>query len=127
MRRESREYRLRPLEIPEHRVAEDLVAVSRLATPLRAGLGTRGREVDEPVWLQHRERTQQDLVEQREDGGVRADAERERNDRDAGDERRLEDCAEGQGDVSHPGSGPEGVNGVRASLVPVVQGLGVRA
>src|SRR5436309_323291 len=122
MRRESREYGLGPLEVPEHRVAEHHVAVSRLPARLRTGFETRGREVDEPVRVGHRERAKEDLVEEREDGGIGADAERERNDRDAGDERRLEVCAEGQRDMSHPGSEPEGVSRERASTVPMMRG-----
>ena len=109
MRGEAGEYRLGPLEVPEHRVAEDFVAVPGLATPLRAGLWARSREVDELVRLRHREGAQQDLVEQREDGGVGADAERERDDRDAGDERGLEEGAEGEREVSHAGARGSGL------------------
>ena len=117
MRRESRENGLAPLEIPEHRVAEHHVAVSRLATRLRTGLGTGSCEIDEPVWLRHREGAKQNLVEQREDRGIGADAERQRNDGDAGDERRLEEGAEGQCDVSHRGQARKG-SGPRDGQVP---------
>src|SRR5205823_13944894 len=117
---ESGEYRLAALEVPKHRVAEHHVAVSRLAARLRTGLGAGRCEVDEPGRIWHWERAQQDLVEQREHSGVGADPERERNDRDAGDERRLEEGAEGQRDVSHPGSEPEGVTVRKAIAVPVM-------
>src|SRR5439155_1642456 len=52
----------------------------------------------------HRELTKQDLIEEGKDGGIGPDAEREGNDRDAGDERGLEEGAEGQCEVSYPGS-----------------------
>ena len=64
------------LEVAEHRVAEHDVAlpshVARLGARLRAG----SREVDEPVRLENWKRPEQQLIEQREDGRVGADAER---------------------------------------------------
>ena len=113
MRGESAEYRLRSLEVPEHRVAEHHVAVSRLPARLGTGFGAGSREVDESVRVGHRERTKQDLIEERKDGGIGPDAEREGNDRDAGDERGLEEGAEGEGEMSHPGPAPEGLGGKR--------------
>src|SRR5439155_697454 len=90
MRGESAEYRLRSLEVPERRVAEHHVAASRLPAQHGTGFRERVREVDEPVRVGHRELTKQDLIEEGKDGGIGPDAEREGNDRDAGDERGLE-------------------------------------
>ena len=47
----------------------------------------------------HRQLAQQHLVDQREDRGVGADAERERQDRDDGEERAAEQPAQGQPEV----------------------------
>ena len=88
-------------EVSEHRVAEHLVAVPGLVARLGPRLGPWRRQVDEPGRLGHRQRPQQHLVEQREDRRVRADPERERDDRDRGDERGLEERPEGKFQVDH--------------------------
>ena len=49
----------------------------------------------------HRQRPQQHLVEDREDCGVGADAERQREDRDGGDEPGAEQCAERELQIDH--------------------------
>src|SRR4029453_10508435 len=76
------------LEIAEQRVAEDRVdATAEIARRSRAGAWTgRGHQHD-LVWRRHRQPAQDQPVEQREDGGVDADAEGERQDRDARDQR----------------------------------------
>ena len=90
------EDRLLLLEIAEHRVAEHRFTVPGLA----AGIGTLPRsgrrQVDQLTRPLHRERTQQCLIEQREDRGVRADAKGKREDGDDRDERRLEETADGK-------------------------------
>ena len=64
VRGDAGERRLDALEVPEHRVAEDLIAVARLAARLAAGLRPRRAEVHEPLRRRHVERLQQQLVEQ---------------------------------------------------------------
>ena len=51
------------------------------------------------VRVLHRQLAQQDLVDQREDRGVRADAERERQDRDDRKQRAAKEAADGQLEV----------------------------
>jgi hypothetical protein len=77
------------LEIPEHRVAEHFVAVAGVVARVAAVLRSGRLEVGQPRGIGHRERLEQQLVEERKDGGVRADAQRQRKDRDDGDERVL--------------------------------------
>ena len=96
MRRDAREDRLDLLQIAEHGVAEDRVAVARLAARLRSRLGPGRREIDQPAGLRHRHRLEQHLVETGENGRVGANPERERDDRDRRHERRLEQHAEGE-------------------------------
>ena len=48
-----------------------------------------------------RQRPEQDLVEEREDRGIGAKPERQRQNGDAGDERRLEQRAERKSQVAH--------------------------
>ncbi len=92
---------LRLFEVTEHRVAEDLVAVARLVARVAARLGAGRREVHQLFRGTHRERPQQHLVEQREDGRRRPDPERQRDDGDHGDKGRAEQRAEGEFEVSH--------------------------
>ena len=49
----------------------------------------------EPGGIGHRQRAQQDAVHQRKDGGVSADAQRQRNDCHYGEPRRLAQLAQG--------------------------------
>ena len=98
------EHRLGPLQIPEHRVADDVVAVvagAGLIARLRARLWTRSEQVDQPVRFGHRKRPEEQLIEQGKDCGVGPDSERERRDRDARDERGLEEHAESEPQVGH--------------------------
>ena len=95
------EHRLHLLEIAEHRVAEDLVALARLVARVASGLGPRRREVHQLVGRLDRQRPQQHLVEQREDGGRRPDPERQRDDGDHGDKGCPEQRAEGEFQVTH--------------------------
>ena len=101
MRGEAGEAGLRPFEVAKHRVAEDLVAAARLAARLRAGLRPGRRQVHQLFGVRHRQRPQQHLVEQRENRRIRANSERQRQDRDQGDERRLEQGAERQLEIGH--------------------------
>ena len=101
MRGDAGEAGLRLLEVPEHRVAEDLVASARLAARIRARLGSRRLEVDQLLGVRHRQRAQQHLVEQRENRRIRANSKRQRQDRDQRDERRLEQGAQGKTEVGH--------------------------
>src|SRR5436190_24215410 len=56
----------------------------------------RGRLVkdDQPVRLRIRQRSQQHRVDHAKDGGIRADTERERDDGDEGEGRRLQQRAQ---------------------------------
>ena len=60
--------------------------------------GVRGLLVqhDETAGIFHRQQTHHKLIEDCEDGGVRADSERERQDRDACEQRAPRQCAEGE-------------------------------
>ncbi len=107
VRRDAGERQVRLLQVAEHRVAEDLVAVARLVARLGAGLRPRRPQVDEPIGILHRQLLEQDLVEQREDGGVRPDPERERQHGHGGDERRLGERARGELQVGHRGPLPQ--------------------
>ena len=109
VRRDAGERRLHPLEVPEHRVAEHGVAVAGLVARLRAGLRAGRREVDQPRGLLHRQRPQEELVEQREDGRVGPDPERQRDDGDDRDERALEERPERELEVQH--GGIDGIEG----------------
>jgi len=71
-----------PFEVLEHRVAEDLGAVAGLVAVVAARLGAGRAEVDQLAGRPDGERPAEHLVEDREDGGVGADAERERQDGD---------------------------------------------
>ena len=77
MRRDTSEGLLLRLEVPEHRVAEDVVAASSLVTRLRARLGTGCAEVHELVGPRDWERLQEHLIEQGENRRVRTDAQSE--------------------------------------------------
>ncbi len=125
VRGEAGEHRLALLEIPEHRVAEDHVAVAGLAAGLRARLGAGGRKIHQLIGFGHRQRLEQHLVDQREDRGVGPDAEGQREDRDRRHERRLEQGPEGERQVSHlmtrVGVGAIGTL-VRAGTFPIIRG-----
>src|SRR5437867_5614453 len=98
---DAREYRLPALEIAEHRIAEDELAAPRLTARLRARLRPGRGEIDEPLRLPHWKRPEKQLIEQREDRRVGADPERQRHDRDDGDERCLEQRAKSELQVGH--------------------------
>ena len=98
---DAREDALFALQVAEHRVAERLVAGARVVAVAGSRLRAGGREVDQPVRVGHRQRAQHELAVQGEDRGVRADAEGQRQDRDAGDDRGLEQHAQRQPDVGH--------------------------
>ena len=101
VRHEVREHGLLPLQVTEHRVAEHLVAAALARATVRAGLRSRGLEIHEALGLDDRQRAQQELAVQREDRGVRPDAEGQRQDRHARDHRGLDEHAQRQSDVGH--------------------------
>ena len=99
VRHDAREHGLFPLQITEHRVAEQLVATALAGATDQAGLGARGLEIHQPFRLDDRQRTQQELAVEREDRGVRPDAEGQRSDRHAHDHRGLDEHAQRQSKV----------------------------
>ncbi len=66
------------LQVQKHRVAEHFLAATGLATGLRTGVGAGRAQVDQPVRLEHRQRLEQDLIEEREYGRVASDPQGER-------------------------------------------------
>ena len=96
VRGDAGEHRLLPLQIPEHRVAEHVLAVARLPAGLRPRLRPRGGQVHQLAWTRHRQRPQQRLVEQGENGRICPDSQRQGRDGDDADEGRLEEAAEGK-------------------------------
>src|SRR5215471_18861455 len=60
--RDASEYRLQPLEITKHRIAENLVAAASLPAGRRAGLGPWRRQIDEFIRPCDRDRAQKSLV-----------------------------------------------------------------
>ena len=101
VRRDAREHGLLPLQVAEHRVAEHLVAAALARATGRAGLRPRGLEIHEPLRLEDRQRTQQELAVEGEDRGVRPDAQSQRHDRHGRDDRGLDEHAQRQPNVGH--------------------------
>ena len=99
VRDEVREERLLPLQVTEHRVAEYLVAPARPVATGQAGLRPRRLEIHQALRLDDRQRTQQKLAVEGEDRRVGPDAESQRHDRDAGDDRGLDEHAHRQANV----------------------------
>ncbi len=62
------------LQIPEHRITEDYVTVTRIIAGLRARFGTWCREIDQLLRILNRQSGQKHLIEEREDSRVRADS-----------------------------------------------------
>ena len=96
VRGDTGEHGLEPLEVPDHRVAEDRLAVAGLAARLRAGLRSGRTQVDQPPGFGHWQGAQEHLVEEREDGGIRPDPQGEGDDGDHGDQGRAEQRAQGR-------------------------------
>jgi len=94
---------MRLLEVAEHRIVEDDIAVAGYIARVVAGR-LASREVDQPSGIAHRQRPQQQLVEHGVNRGVRSDAERERQDGNERNERRLEERPERELEVSHGAS-----------------------
>ena len=90
MRGDAGERRLHALEIAKHRIAENRIAAPRLPARRRAVARARRDEIYKPVGFVHRQRSKKRLVEDREDGDIRADAERHRQDGNGGDDRSLQ-------------------------------------
>ena len=103
VRNDVGEDRLVPPEVAEHRVAEDHAAPARPVATARArsALGSGGFEVDQPFGLDDRQRTQHELAVKGEDRRVGPDAEGQRHDRHARDDRGLEEHSQGQSHVLH--------------------------
>ena len=80
VRRDVREDRLDLLQVAEHGVAEDDLAVARSPAVSEAGLRTRRAQVHELRRTGSRDRLQQHLMEHGKNAGCGADAERERDD-----------------------------------------------
>ena len=99
VRRNVREDGLLPLQVAEHRVAEHLVASAGPVAEVRAGLRSRRLEIHQPIRLDDRQRTQQQLAVEGEDRRVGPDPESQRHDRDAGDDRGLDQHAHRQANV----------------------------
>ena len=78
---------LEPFEIAKERVAEDRVSATAIARRSRARLRTWRGDVDDLLRRRYRQTTQQQAFEDREDGGVDPDAERERQHGDRRHER----------------------------------------
>ena len=101
VRHDVREDGLLPLQITEHQVAEHFVAAALARATGRAGLRPRRLEIHQAFRLGDRHRTQQELAVEGEDRGVRPDAEGQRHDRHARDDRGLDEHAQRQPDVGH--------------------------
>ena len=112
VRRDSRKGRLHAFKVPEHRIAEDDIAVARLIARLRPRLGARRREIDQPGGGLNRERSKDELVEQRKDCRIRADSQGQRHDRDDRHKRALEECPDREFEVQH-----EGIDGICGGMV----------
>ena len=63
--------------------------------------GAARRHADEALWIGDGKRTQQQAVDERENRGVRADAERERKDRDGRHDGRRAERAKGEAEILH--------------------------
>jgi hypothetical protein len=101
VRGDPREDLLLSLEVAEHGVTEDRLAIAGLSARLRSRLGPGSSEVHQLTWLPNGQRPQERLLEERENGGIGADSQRERDDRNQGHERRLGEPPEGELQVVH--------------------------
>jgi hypothetical protein len=101
MRRNPREHLLIAREVAEHGVAEDRLAVAGVVAGRRAVLGAWRGQIHELVWRRHRQRAQQDLLVQREDGSIRANPQAEREHRHGRDERHLQEHPKRKRDLTH--------------------------
>jgi hypothetical protein len=87
-------------QIAEQRVTEDRIhATAEIARRAGAGLRTGRRHQHDLVWRRHRQPAQDQSVEQGEDGGVDANAQRERQHRDACDQRPSYEGANGVAEI----------------------------
>ena len=101
VRRERGEDGLSALEVAEHREAEQVVASAGVAAAAGSRLRSRALEVDQAIGLRDGQGPQEELAVEGEDRRVGPDAEGQRHDRHAGDERGLEQRAEPESDVGH--------------------------
>ena len=103
VRRDVRENGLDLLQVAEHGIDEDHIAVARAAAALEAGLRVGRAQVHEFRRIGNRERLQQHLMEHRKNSSGRANAERERDDGDGRDEGSSEKRADGELETAHKG------------------------
>jgi hypothetical protein len=89
------------LEVAEHRVAQHDIAVTGLVTGLAARLGAGRRQVDQPIGLLDRQGPQDELVELRENRGIGANSESQRDDGDDRHEGAFEEAPERELEVHH--------------------------
>src|SRR5262249_21402896 len=101
VRRDAGERPVLRLEVAEHPVAEDAVAVPGEPALMRPRAHGVAAEVHELLRPRHRERREEHLVEERKDRRIGADAERERQYGNDRDERRLEERPESQLEIPH--------------------------
>ncbi len=88
-------------QVQEHRVGKDGIAVARVVARVRAVLDAGRPEIDQRLRRLDRQRAQENLVEQRKNRGVRADAEPQREHRHRRDKRRLAQHPEGERELAH--------------------------
>jgi hypothetical protein len=100
VRGDAFERRLHALEIPEHRIAEDLVAVADVAARRAALLAAGREEIHEIARRWDAQLAQQHLVIDREDRRVDAEPERQRRHDDEGKHRPPREAAQAEPDVA---------------------------
>ncbi len=122
MRRDVGEDGLDFLQVTEHAVAENDVAVAGAAAALEAGLRAGRAQIHEFRRVGNRERLQQHLMEHRKDSSSRPDAECQGDDGDGRDERSSEKRADGERETAHHDVGR--VNVLRRLAQPTVIAAG---
>ena len=94
----ARKNRVVRFEIPIHRIGD------RVVTPVAAVMKPLHMEQDQLLRILHRHQAKQHLIQQRKDGGVRADAERQRQQSYRGEHRRFAKGAQGKLNIFPDGS-----------------------
>src|SRR5690242_2653870 len=92
---------VRFLQVAEHRVAQDVVAGTSLATRRASVLRSRRAEIDEAIRAGDGKLLLHHPIEDRVDRRVGADPEPERQDGHEGDERGAGEGTEGEFEISH--------------------------
>ncbi len=101
VRRQPGQHPLPGFEVAVHRIAEHLVAAAGPVAGGGAELRAWSGEVDQLFGMGDRQRTEQDPLEHREDGGIGADPERQRAHGHQRDERRPGQGADGKLEIGH--------------------------